>query len=218
MNSTAKIVNGLKSGTRLGICGATAVCSGLIIGITQPVAASSMAAWVIFAILYLSLCWITALTCEPHEINKIADKQDAGRATVTIFILIAAAASLVAVVLLYSSAKTKTGLDLILHILFSLLSVAASWVLVHTTLAFKYAHLYYSRHDTPLEFPRTAKPDYMDFMYFSFVIGCTFQVSDVQIASRHVRRIAMLHSVFSFAFNTLIVALTVNIVSGLIDN
>jgi uncharacterized membrane protein len=67
-----------------------------------------------------------------------------------------------------------------------------------------------------LEFPNCTQPDYWDFLYFSFVIGMTSQVSDVQILSRRLRRLALFHGVLSFFFNTAIVAMSINIIAGLI--
>ena len=98
-----------------------------------------------------------------------------------------------------------------------------SWLMTHTTFAFRYAHEYYA--DRPgrrristggLEFPSEKRPDYLDFMYFSLVLGMTFQVSDVQITARKFRRLAAVHGLLSFLFNTIILALTVNIAAGLL--
>jgi uncharacterized membrane protein len=94
--------------------------------------------------------------------------------------------------------------------------------MTHTTFAFRYAHEYYeaapgsSKVDGGLEFPGEDQPDYLDFMYFSLVLGMTFQVSDVQITSRKLRRLATVHGLLSFLFNTIILALTVNIAAGLL--
>ena len=89
----------------------------------------------------------------------------------------------------------------------------------------RYAHLYYrptegghnAGRQQGLEFPNDTEPDFLDFTYFSFVIGMTFQVSDVTISSREIRRLALVHALLSFAFNTLLVALTINVVSGIIQ-
>jgi uncharacterized membrane protein len=87
--------------------------------------------------------------------------------------------------------------------------------------ALRYAHEYYSREMTKssiergLEFPGETKPDYWDFLYFSLVLGMTFQVSDVQITSHKLRRLATAQGFLSFIFNTLIIALTVNIAASL---
>lgn len=210
--------NDLKSGARLTICTAIALIVGLFLSLSQTVVFSAVGAWIAFSVCHLVIAWVTILTCSPAMIDKIAARQDAGRTTMTLFILIAAGASVIAVLLLYGSAKDKSGFDLLFHILFSVTSVATAWTMVHTTLAFKYAHLYYNERDRALEFPGETHPDYMDFVYFSFVIGSTFQVSDVQVVSKHIRKIVWLHGVLSFAFNTVILALTINIISGLIDN
>lgn len=96
-------------------------------------------------------------------------------------------------------------------------SLLLSWVFLNTMFAIHYAHEFYSAHedaDPILQFPETRQPDYWDFVYFAFVLGMTFQVSDVAIASRSVRRIALAHGFIGFVFNVVIVALSVNIVAG----
>jgi uncharacterized membrane protein len=98
------------------------------------------------------------------------------------------------------------------------LSVVLSWLFLNTMFAIHYAHGFYGDYGdkhSGLDFPDTAEPDYWDFAYFAIVIGMTFQVSDVQITSRYLRRVALLHSVIAFFFNVFIIAITVNIVAGL---
>jgi uncharacterized membrane protein len=100
-----------------------------------------------------------------------------------------------------------------------------SWMMAHTTFAFRYAHEFYERDENStrddgvaggLEFPNEPRPHYADFMYFSLVLGMTFQVSDVQITSRKFRKLAALQGLISFLFNATIIALTVNIAAGLL--
>jgi uncharacterized membrane protein len=98
-------------------------------------------------------------------------------------------------------------------------SLLLSWLFMNTMFALHYAHAYYGddQHNEArggLDFPGEKDPDYWDFAYFAMVIGMTFQVSDVQICARHLRHIALLHSVIAFFFNVIIIALTVNIVAG----
>jgi len=97
-----------------------------------------------------------------------------------------------------------------------------SWLMVHSVYAFHYAHMYYDNDENDpvkdaygLEFPRDTKPNYIDFAYFSFVIGCTFQVSDVEISSPRIRRVVLFHGLLSFGLNTFVVALTINLIAGL---
>lgn len=97
-----------------------------------------------------------------------------------------------------------------------------SWAMVHTMFTFHYAHMFYDddkvrdQEDAEgLEFPGENKPDYIDFAYLAFVIGCTFQVSDVQVKSRKIRRMILLHGLLSFVLNTFVVALTINLIASL---
>jgi uncharacterized membrane protein len=96
-------------------------------------------------------------------------------------------------------------------------SIVLSWLFVNTMFALHYAHGYYGNYGAEhrgLDFPGDDEPDYWDFAYFAIVIGMTFQVSDVQITSRHLRRMALVHSVIAFFFNVFIIAISVNIVAG----
>jgi uncharacterized membrane protein len=98
-------------------------------------------------------------------------------------------------------------------------SLLLSWLFMNTMFALHYANAYYSGNycdagRDALEFPGTKEPDYWDFMYFAIVLGMTFQVSDVQITSQRLRRIALGHSVIAFIFNVVIIAITVNVVAG----
>ncbi|MHB1056780.1 MAG: DUF1345 domain-containing protein [Rhodanobacter sp.] len=105
----------------------------------------------------------------------------------------------------------------LLELAVGVLSVVLSWLFLNVMFAVHYAHGYYGNlgdKHAGLEFPDTPKPDYWDFAYFSIVIGMTFQVSDVQITSKYLRRVVLLHSVIAFFFNVFIIAITVNIVAG----
>ncbi|PTT03492.1 DUF1345 domain-containing protein, partial [Flavobacterium sp. HMWF030] len=110
----------------------------------------------------------------------------------------------------------------LLHYIIYTSPVVLSWLLLHTTFTIRYAHFYHDHNELNtgssiggIEFPGKSKPDYLDFAYFSFVIGMTFQVSDVVITSKTVRRFALMHSLISFLFNTIIVALTISAISNL---
>jgi len=190
--------------------------------------------WIGYALTQLGLSWATILVVHPIEMKEVSKKQDNSRTVIFTFVLLAALMSLFVVVLLLRSTQHLTGTALTLHILLSMAAVMCAWAQVHTVFVFRYAHLYYEFKGKPakqttaqsneddasiykegLQFPEERTPDYLDFTYFSFVIGMTFQVSDVEISSRRIRRLALMHSLVSFAFNTVIVALSINIISGL---
>jgi len=135
--------------------------------------------------------------------------------------MVAACASLAAVAFMLATAKAMTGAHFATHIALAIGTVILSWLVLHTIFTLHYAHLFYcERHGGKpargLLFPNgDFEPDYLDFAYFAFVIGMTSQVSDVQISSQEIRRWALLHGVVSFAFNTAVLALSINIISGL---
>ncbi len=182
--------------------------------------------WDVFSLTLVVLAWFVISTKDPYEARRNARLQDSSATFLFTLIVTAATASLLAVGLLLGSAKGLAPAQLAVHVALSVTAVVFSWTLVHTIFALRYAHLYFweardvERHKITggLEFPGVDKcgPDYMDFAYFSFVIGMTCQVSDVQITSSKMRRLALIHGVISFAFNTAILAMFVNIIAGLV--
>ena len=184
-----------------------------------------MYSWLTFALINLIFSWIIIFSFHPHEVRSFAEKEDTSGSFIFLFVLTAAFISLVAIILLLQSVPDASKKGLSFHILLSISSVFCSWLLVHTLFTLRYAHLYYNwtgirgekKESQPaLAFPDEAEPDYLDFAYFSFVIGMTFQVSDVEINARAIRRLALLHGFLAFIYNTVIVAFSINIVSGLI--
>jgi len=181
-------------------------------------------AWNAFALTIVALAWVVICTKDPYEARRNARLQDASATFLFTLVISAATASLLAVAVLLGSAKNLSATDLAKHVALSVAAVALSWMLVHTLFALRYAHFYFrDAHKVDrdavaggLIFPGKGSPDYLDFTYFSFVIGMTCQVSDVQICSPKMRRLALVHGLISFAFNTAILAMFVNIVAGLV--
>lgn len=188
---------------------------------------SFITAWLTFAVFHLTFSWIIIFSFHPREVKAFAEEEDSSATFIFLFVVFAAFVSLIGIIVLLQSIPTGSRQGISLHILLSVSSVFLSWTLVHTLFTLRYAHLYYKKigHNTNihalnvlgLDFPNEKEPDYLDFAYFSFVLGMTFQVSDVEIRSREIRRLAFLHSLLSFVYNTVIVAFSINIVSGLIS-
>jgi len=186
----------------------------------HPLVLSAML-WDIFAISYIATGWIVFFNRTTDEIRTWARIDDGSRTFVTLTVVVASVASLVLVLLMMLS-KELTGLSKVLYLPVAVSGMLASWTMVHTILTFHYTHLYYdddendnTKHAGGLEFPQEKKPDYIDFAYFAFVIGMTFQVSDVDITGRMIRRTALAHGLLSFLLNTFVVALTINLIAGL---
>lgn len=190
----------------------------------QSTPAATLIVWIAVALTIIVLDWATILSAHPKDIRKVASLEDSSRFFIFLFVLASSLVSLVAIYLLLKSSKGAADETVGGNIVLAMAAVIISWWLVHTVFTMRYAHLFYATDKgstTPvggLEFPGDEKePDYMDFIYFSFVIGMTFQVSDVEISSRQIRRLAWAHGLISFAFNTAIVALSINVISGLVS-
>lgn len=186
--------------------------------------------WDLFAICQLLLAWITFYTTTPSGIRNQARKQDDNSVVIFFVILIATCTSVLAVVLLLINKSTDTS-DKALRLTIALACMLLSWFLVHTIFTIRYAHIYYadkkkkeniekgeSSYAGGLNFPDDQEPDFLDFAYFSFTAGMTFQVSDVEVSSKELRRLTFLHSLISFGYNATIIAISVNIIGGLSKN
>lgn len=168
--------------------------------------------WDVAVTLYLAAAAVTVWRTGAGSIRRNAIEQDDGRFVILIGTAVAALASLAAI-LSEIGASDKSAP----HLVFAVVTIVLSWLFVHTSFALHYAHDYYYKAKAEgLNFPGDEKPDYWDFIYFSFVIGMTFQVSDVQITRRAIRRTATAHGVVAFIFNTALVALMVNIAASAI--
>ena len=212
----------LEAHHRLAISVIFGLIVSLCLGRTLKLPFRLIIGWDAYATCFLGLAWTRIFSISPTVVVRIATLQYTSRIVIFVGVLIAACVSLVAVAFLLGSAKdlpmaAKSG-----HIVCAVGTVIISWVMVHTLFALHYAYLYYRKESAEkagcgprLLFPGDCKPDYYDFAYFSFVIGMTSQVSDVQIASSIVRRWALLHGVISFGFNTAVLALGINVISGL---
>jgi uncharacterized membrane protein len=171
--------------------------------------------WDISISVYLLLVYAMVMRSGSAHIKRNAERQDDGRFLILLVTALGAFASLAAIIFELSASKSSaTGLGL------AIVTIALSWTVVHTAFALHYAHDFY-RGAKPggLQFPsgdERLDADYWDFVYFSFVIGMTAQVSDVGITDKIIRRTATVHGVISFVFNTALLALTVNIAASAI--
>jgi len=177
--------------------------------------------WDVFAITMITLSWFLFFRTTAEQQPEIVKRQDDDIRVTFAIVLTAICTSLIGTVLLIINTQ-ESVFEKDLRTIVTLAAITVSWILLHTIFTIRYAHLYHS-HDKGksentghgIDFPNAELPDYIDFAYFSFVIGMTFQVSDITISSKTVRRYVLLHSLISFVFNTIIVALTVNTVAGI---
>jgi uncharacterized membrane protein len=202
------------------ICLGIAIAVYLIIEIKNiDLLTHLMIGWDVFSLCLLIMTWITFFITSAKQIRIQSKVQDPNKSVIFIIILICTLASFFTVLLLIVTKKeseSKAAWELPIAVA----AMIFSWLLIHTSFTLRYAHIFYGDHETEpnthaggLEFPGDTLPDYLDFAYYSFVLGMTFQVSDVQITSRRFRRMALLHGILSFVFDTIMIALTINILA-----
>jgi uncharacterized membrane protein len=186
-----------------------------------PPTTRGIIAWDIGVLLFLALSAYLFMTEQPDDMPAAAEAQQEGEWTIFSLTLAVVVVSFVAVTSEFARIKGGPPGHEALEVSLVGATLFLSWLVTHVTFALRYAHEFYASDlggpdvDRGLEFPGEKEPDYLDFMYFALVLGMTFQVSDVQITSRKLRRVAALHGLISFLFNTVIVAFTVNIAAGL---
>jgi len=174
--------------------------------------------WDIWVGLYLVLAFAMMARSDVHQIRDRAIGQDEGQFTILTLTAAAALASLGAIVAELGTSAAAGGNRQSAQLVLATITIVLSWALIHTIFALHYAHEFYDETGAGgLAFPGGDEhPDYWDFVYFSFVIGMTSQVSDVGITTKQIRRTVAAHGVVSFLFNAALLALTVNIAASAI--
>jgi uncharacterized membrane protein len=195
----------------------------VLLGLAMPVvlpgewraATRGLVGWDIGVGLYLVLAFRMMSRSDVSRIRRRAALQDEGRIVVLMLVVAAALASLGAILAELGSAQSASREPA--HLALAAVTILLSWGFTHTIFALHYAHEFYDENAHAgggLKFPGDTPPDYWDFVYFSFVIGMTSQVSDVSVTSSAIRRTVAAHGVASFIFNATLLALTVNIAAG----
>lgn len=204
---------------------AISIALGLLVAISLPDTLVSqsvtraIAGWNVGAIFYLALAMRMMFWSTHARMRARAIQEDEGSTLVLIMVITAALMCIGAIVAELAVAKDLHGELRYTHIALAALTIATSWAFTQTMFALHYAHDYYSCADWNehggLAFPGEQTPDYGDFLYFACVIGTSGQTADVSFTSKKMRRTGTLHCVLAFFFNTTLVALTINIASGL---
>ena len=180
--------------------------------------------WDLGAAAYIAMT-LTMMARSPQRLRYRAQLEDASKWAILALMVAATLASLLSIGFVLHEAKNQTGWVADEHVLIAGATILLSWGFAHLLFAIHYAHAFYDDSPTAedpkavsggLKFPGEKNPDYWDFLYFSFVVGMTCQVSDVQVTSRIMRRLTLSHGVISFLFNTVILALSINLLAGLL--
>ena len=207
--------HGVTARRRVLVCALGGACVGALAALGLPWQLAPLIGWDAAALSYVCWIWLVVWKLDAGQTAAHAEREDPTRAAADLILLTAAVVSLVAVGYVLVRASDSHGIAKALHIAFGVVSVMASWAVVHTTYALRYARIYYTGRDGGADFHDEERPCFSDFAYLAFTIGMTFQVSDTELNSRVFRATVLRHSLLSYLFGTVIVALTINIVAGL---
>lgn len=198
---------------------------GILVVLLLPLAVDAqritrlLIGWNVGACLYILLAGIMMARATQERMQRRASLEDEGQWVILVLVVVAAVASLSAIIAELVTVKDMTGTLRYAHIGLAVLTIFASWAFTHLMFALHYAHDYYvaraKGQPGGLEFPKDEAPDYADFVYFAFIIGTSAQTADVSISSKGLRRVGLVHCVLAFAFNTTLLALTINIAASM---
>ncbi|MDP1529263.1 MAG: DUF1345 domain-containing protein [Rhodoferax sp.] len=222
MNRAIRWIRRLNVHHRLALAGLAAALAFIQLSLLDP-ASHAIASWDAGAGTYLLLAWLTIAGADSDATRISTQTLRQSGVIVMLVVLTAACVSVASLAFLFNTTQGASIWQTILHLTLTFLALGFSWLLIHTRFAFHYAHCYYSTRRSPgaahrggLDFPGEREPDYLDFAYFSFVIGMTSQVSDVVVTSRSMRRLTLAHGLLAFGFNVVVVALSVNIFASVV--
>jgi uncharacterized membrane protein len=192
---------------------------GLAFGLAvlaMPWQIAALTGWNVSAAVYIAWVWLSIGRMDGAATSEVATIEDESRPAADVILLGASLASLLGVGFALVEAAATSGTARGVMIAVASITLLLSWAAVHTVYTLRYASLYYAD-GGGIDFNDDRSPDYGDFAYVAFTIGMTYQVSDTAVRSRSIRRTALRHAFLSFVFGTGVVAMVVNVVSGLIN-
>ena len=220
------LINGSDTGGRMRYASAgIRVTCGLLAGAVTGVAASPftvpsaaiLLGWDLGVAIYLAWTWSGVGGLDPALTARLAKREDPSAAVGELLLIGAGVAMLGAVAFALVRAGQAAGGMKGFLIALGLLSVVLSWAVVHTVYALRYGRAYYAEPPGGIEFNEDEPPTYIDFAYFAFTIGMTFQVADTNITSKTVRRITLHHALLSYLFGAVLLGLVINVVATLLS-
>ncbi|MCU1402853.1 MAG: hypothetical protein JWM70_1177 [Microbacteriaceae bacterium] len=194
---------------------AAGVLAGLVTGASWSWVYAPTVGWAVAALVYSSWVWIVISGLDADQTAKLASREDPTRGVSDLLVILLSLASLFSLGIILVQANAAQGaLEAVLAGL-AVVSVALSWILLHTLFTLHYARIYYTDGGKGVNFNQKEPPRYSDFAYLAFTIGMTFQVSDTNITTHRERSTALQHALLSFVFGSVILATTINLVAGL---
>jgi len=213
----------LRQHPRLAIASLLGILAYFFLPVGVVEGARLLVAFDLAATVFLAAIWTMMARASTADMRRRSRTEDEGRYVVLALCATVACAILLSIAFALHGIHGLPALEAGLRVALAVATILLAWFFMNTMFALHYAHVFYDNADDPaapqaggLAFPGGRQPDYWDFLYFSFTIGMTFQVSDVQIENHNLRRTGLAHGVLAFFFNVVVLALTINIVAGLI--
>ncbi len=206
---------------RLTVAAAFGLVVGVALALVLPWQIAVLLGWDVTATAFLIWVWWTVRRMEPRHAraHAVSARIDESAATANLVLILACLASLIGVGFDLLRASGQSGAWRAWDTFVAVLSVALSWTVVHVVFMLRYAVIYYAQ-DAGIDFHEDGAddPDYRDFAYVAFTIGMTYQVSDTDLTTKDIRRAAIRHALLSFVFGTAVIAMTINVVAGLLNH
>ncbi len=203
-------------GARCSVAAALGVIAGIVGALIMAWQAAILVGWDAAAVCFLAWTWKIVGRLDAEGTKRHANVEDASRRTAEAIVLVAGVALLAAVGLVLIKAGQSHGGTKAYLITVGILSVVFSWASVHTVFMLRYTRSHYQAPEGGVDFNEKDPPAYLDFAYLAFTIGMTFQVSDTDLTTKPIRRIALSHALMSYLFGAVIVAIAINIVASLL--
>lgn len=191
------------------------IVAALIAALLGSWAYAPIIGWIAASLTYTAWVWLAIGRLDAVETLAHATREDPSAAITDLLVVLASLASLAAVALVLIYAQSSHGAGKAILAALAVVSVALSWILVHTLFTLRYARLYYRGESGGVGFNQKEPPQYSDFAYLSFTLGMTYQVSDTNIGDHAIRATALRHALLSYLFGAVILATIINLIAGL---
>lgn len=202
------------------IASVTGIAAAVIAALFLPWQLAVLVGWDVAAVVVVVRAWAHVWQFTPADTHAYATVEDNSRTLADLVLLVASSISLVGVAVAFVKANNTPSHEELMIKVVGIITILLSWVVVHTILAFKYAHAYYREPIGGVNFKsedRQPDPDYRDFAYLAFTVGMTYQVADTDLTQRKVRHIVLGHALLSFVFGAVILATMVNLIANLLN-
>jgi len=215
-NGAPPQASGASAATRVAAAAVAGVCAGVLTALSSSWQIGTLVGWDLAAGVYVAWTWKSIWHRDPAATAHLALREDPGRATADALLLVASVASVLAVGLVITAGRAGGSGARDVRAALTVVSVALSWTVVQTVFTSRYARLYYSHPAGGIDFNQQAPPRFSDFAYLAFTVGMTFQISDTNLETPTLRATVLRHALLSYLLGAVILATTINLVSGLL--